>query len=203
MNGQYKKFIGIIGITGMPGAKKTIISKLLSQKCKIPYFQLSETVKQELESLKLDKTPPNYWKVAIELRKQYGSDVIAKRCWERVRGTEGIIILDGIRNSAEVKFLKSVSDFLILVSVHSSPSTRFERVIKKEDKFFNTYSRLSKLDNHNLKLGIGEVIALADYVVINEMYYRYSVEEQVDKLCMLLKRHSFRKLGSLWQLREL
>ncbi|MCC6040980.1 MAG: dephospho-CoA kinase, partial [Desulfurococcaceae archaeon] len=58
---------------------------------------------------------------------------------------------------------------VITVAVHSSPKTRFERLLRrKRPGDPSTYEEFYERDMTELRFGLGDVIALADYVVVNE-----------------------------------
>jgi len=174
----------IIGITGMPGAKKTDVAKILSN-YGIPYFTLSSILFQELAKRKLEPTPPNYAKLASELRKKFGQDFLAKQAWKSV--TSKVTIIDGIRSPKEVDFLRNAADYFFLVLVHASPETRFRRFKQSKNPFLSTREQFDAQEKDNLKIGVGEVSVQADYVIINESYCRKSLKDQVDALYRFLQ----------------
>jgi len=178
----------VIGITGMPGAEKTKVAQLLSN-YGIPYLTLSNVLREELKMRKLSFTPANYEKLAIELRKEFGKDIIAKKCWDFIEKNidSEVIIVDGLRSPEEVSFFKKVIKNFFLVLVHASPHTRFDRLNRKDPVNFNSREKFDLLEKHNLKLGIGEVISQADYVIVNEDYIGLSLEKQVEMLYRFLK----------------
>lgn len=186
---SYKTFI-IIGITGMPCAKKTSIAKIMSS-YGIPYFTLSSILDKELTVRGIDTTPINYARLASELRKNFGEDVLARRIWRSIKVNDvkiDTIIIDGIRSPAEALFFHTVGKCFFLVLVHSSPEARFRRFKQNKHPFINTLEQFEAQDKTNLELGMGEIIAKADYVIINESYYEKSIKNQVRNLYQFLKR---------------
>lgn len=176
----------VIGITGMPGARKTEVAKMLSR-YGIQYFTLSRTLRQELENHQIDLTPANFADVALRLREKYGQDFLARKAWEALDPKETVII-DGIRSPKEVDFFRSVSDFFFSLLVHASPETRLARFKLSKNPLLSTRSQFEAQERNNLDLGIGEVTAEADYVIINEEYCSKSLEEQVDAFYQFLKK---------------
>lgn len=175
----------VIGITGMPGAKKTDVAKILSG-YGMPYFTLSSILRQELANRKLEPTPPNYAKVALELRRRFGQDFLVKRAWKSI--TSRVTIVDGIRSPKEMEFLRNAADHFFLVLVHASPETRFGRFKQSKNPFLSTRKQFDAQEKDNLKIGLGEVSAQADYVIINESYCKKSLEDQVDDLYKFLQK---------------
>jgi dephospho-CoA kinase len=184
-----KKDIVIIGITGMPGAKKTMVAKLLS-KYGIPYFTISSILREELINRGLEPTPENYAKLAKEMREKFGEEILAKKAWEFIKSSipSKVIIIDGIRSPEEVSFFKNIARHFLLLLVHASPSTRFKRFKRRKHSFIRTIEQFKAQEESNLELGIGEVIAQADYVIINESYFKESLKKQVDMFYRFLER---------------
>jgi hypothetical protein len=50
-----------------------------------------------------------------------------------------------------------------------------------------TLKEIEKQDEYNLNLGIGEVIAKADYMIINEDYIGMTLEKQVHRFINFLE----------------
>lgn len=174
----------------MPGAEKTSVAKIFSD-YGIPYFTLSSVLSEELAIRGIDPTPTNYAKLALELRKKFGEDIIARRTWDLIETSTAksdIIIIDGIRSPAEVLFFRTVGKRLFLVLVHSSPETRFRRFKQRKRRFISTREKFEAQDRGNFELGGGEVIAQADYVIINETYCKKDIKGQIRDLYRFLKK---------------
>ena len=80
-----------------------------------------------------------------------------------------IFMIEGIRSQYEVDiFKKNFKDFKI-IAVHSTPKTRFKRLkrrMRPDDS--KEESEFLLRDKRELNFGIGNVIATADYMVVNE-----------------------------------
>lgn len=156
-----------IAFTGMPGAGKTEAVKV-AKEMGIKIISMGDEVRNEVAKRKLEPNDKNLGKIADEMRKIYGKDIWARRCLEKI-GKEDIVVIDGIRNIEEVEtFRNKIKDF-ILVAIHASPSTRYKRMMerKREDDSKDT-KILKEREKRELEWGIGNVIAMADIVVINE-----------------------------------
>jgi dephospho-CoA kinase len=179
------KFI-IIGIAGMPGVKKSRVAEILSS-YGMRNFSLSSILKEELAIKGVQQTPKNIAKVASKMRKKYGAAAVAKKLMVKIKINEGdIFVIDGIRNIEEVNYLKRLCGSFILLCIHSSPSTRLKMAMSTKSDL-KTLKEIEKQDEYNLNLGIGEVIAKADYVIINEDYIGMTLEEQVHRFINFLE----------------
>ncbi|MHA1238493.1 MAG: AAA family ATPase [Candidatus Odinarchaeia archaeon] len=157
-----------IGITGMPGAGKSLACQV-AKELNIPIISMGDIVREEAEKRGLPPTFDVLGGIALSLREE-GEDAVAKRCLDKIRKMEGnIFLIDGLRNIAEVKEFKKYFEKFMVVSIHASPKTRFERLVKRnrsDDP--NTWKQFERRDLREINMGIGGVIALSDYIVCNE-----------------------------------
>ena len=159
----------LIGTTGMPGAGKDTVRKLV-QKLGLPVVVMGDEVRAEAKRKGLAITPENLGKVMLQMREEDGPAAVAKRCIPKIKAIESsVVFIDGIRSLHEVEeFKKEFPDFRIL-AIHASPKTRFKRLLKRgrrDDP--QSWEGFIERDRRELKVGLGEVIATADYMVINE-----------------------------------
>jgi len=159
----------LIGTTGMPGAGKDTVRKLV-QKIGLPVVVMGDEVRAEAKRKGLAITPENLGKVMLQMREEDGPAAVAKRCIPKIKAIESsVVFIDGIRSLHEVEeFKKEFPDFRIL-AIHASPKTRFKRLLKRgrrDDP--QSWEGFIERDRRELKVGLGEVIATADYMVINE-----------------------------------
>jgi len=159
----------IIGVAGMPGAGKSLVVKAA---CELGFkvVVMGDEVREEAKRRGIEATPENLGRLMLELREMEGPASIAKRCLEKIqKAKEDFVLVDGVRSMYEVEEFKKHFPNFILLAVHASPETRFRRLFKRRRsddpvKWKNFVER----DNRELKVGLGNVIALADYVLVNE-----------------------------------
>lgn len=116
----------IIGLTGTNGAGKGEAAAFF-EKHGFARYSLSDILREELARRGLDPTRDNLISVGNELRRTFGTDVLARRVMERVRGDA---VIDSIRHPEEIAFLKRQAGF-ILLAVDAPPAIRFERVQRR------------------------------------------------------------------------
>ena len=178
----------LIGIVGMPGSGKSAIFKIAT-KYNIPVISMGDIVRQETLKKGLEITPENIGNTAIELRKKYGEEAVAVPCIEYIERNykdENVIIIEGIRSMYEVNYFKRYYP-LKIIAIHSSPKTRFNRLKQRDrEDDISEWKDFIERDMRELKFTIGNVISLADYMVINEGDYNSYLNnlERVLKIAM-------------------
>lgn len=154
-------------VAGMPGSGKSIVVEE-AVNLGIPVYVMGDVVREETLKRYGKVTPDLMVKTSRDLREEHGEEVIALRTIERVKPCEKVVVIDGVRSLREVEVFKRYGS-VITVAVHSSPKTRFERLLRrKRPGDPSTYDEFYERDMTELRFGLGDVIALADYVVVNE-----------------------------------
>ncbi|MGC8983163.1 MAG: AAA family ATPase [Desulfurococcaceae archaeon] len=157
-------------LTGMPGSGKSVVVEA-ARELGIPAFTMGDVVREETLKRYGMITPELMVKTSRDLREEHGEDVIALRTIERVkREAPGacVVLIDGVRSLAEVGVFRKFGE-VVIVAVHASPRTRFKRLLERRRPGDpNTYEDFLKRDLVELGFGLGSVIALADYMIVNE-----------------------------------
>ena len=171
----------VIGVTGLPGSGKSVVSRVAKQ-LGVHVVRMGDVIRDEAKIQ--GKTTGE---VAVELRKEFGEFVIADRCVDKIINYNKqpqnsnqkknavklvkptLFMIEGIRSEYEVEiFKRKFKDFKI-IAVHSTPQTRFKRLKKRMRPDDSREESEFKLrDKRELDFGIGNVISTADYMVVNE-----------------------------------
>lgn len=158
----------VICITGMPGAGKSTASEV-SANMGFEVFRMGDDVRMEAERRNLSPTDENLGLVMLQLRQSGGPVAIAILCKQRIEkeSKSSFVLIDGIRNMNEFLEFKKLGR-AVLVSVHASPERRFKFLTARgRADSPNSQHSFESRDRRELSVGIGESIALADEVVIN------------------------------------
>lgn len=159
----------VIGLAGMPGAGKSVVVSV-ARESGYGVVVMGDEVREEAKRRRLKATRENLGKIMLELRRSEGEAAIARRCVPKIEKTaERKIIVDGIRSLSEVEeFGKHFPNFS-LIAVHSSPETRFKRLYHRQrsddPKSWETFR---ERDVRELSVGLGDVIAMAEHIIVNE-----------------------------------
>jgi len=155
-------------LTGMPGSGKSIVVEIASREFNIPVYTMGDVVREETIKRYGVITPETMNETSLQLRREHGPQVIAMRIYELIRKDHDIVLIDGVRSLDEVEFFRSKGE-VVIVAVHSSPKTRFKRLIeRKRPGDPADWGDFVKRDLLELSYGVGSVIALADYMIVNE-----------------------------------
>ena len=93
----------IIGLTGTKASGKSYVARYLETKG-YKYLSLSEVVREEARKLYPEPSAHDLINTGNELRKKHGPGILSKKVLERMK--EGDYVIDGIRNPAEVEYLR-------------------------------------------------------------------------------------------------
>ena len=159
----------VVGIAGMPGAGKTLAAKIAKQ-MNFEVVVMGDVVRGEARKRGLTPSPENLGRLMIQMREEEGEAVIAKRCIPKIeKAKSDLVVIDGIRSLHEVEEFRRFFPNFIILAVHTSPKTRFERLFKrKRSDDPKKWATFLERDMRELKVGLGNVIALADYLIVNE-----------------------------------
>ena len=168
----------VIAVTGMPGSGKSTVARVIARRLGYPLLVMGDVVREEVARRGLELTVHNIEEVAKRLRELRGPGAIAELIVEKARAlnTQGVVV-DGVRSLDEVKVLSSLGRVYI-VAVHSPPNLRFQRMISRgREGDVSSPEEFRFRDEANLRLGIGDVIALADYMIVNNSTLEKLIEE--------------------------
>ncbi len=170
----------VIGVTGMPGSGKSVVARRIGETLSWPVYSMGDVVRREVERRGLPLTSHNIEAVARKLREEMGEDAVARLLMEEFERdpprTPGIVI-DGMRSLAEARALRALGPVCV-VAVHASPMSRFQRVLRRGRRGdAASWDQFIERDLNNLALGIGSLIALADYMIVNEQGVDHALRE--------------------------
>jgi dephospho-CoA kinase len=159
----------VVGIAGMPGAGKAVFNAIARQKG-FTIVVMGDEIRDETRRRGLKPTPENVGEVMLRLREEEGPAAVAKRCVPKIEKAEGnVVLVDGIRSLYEVEEFKRHFPNFVLIAIHSSPETRFQRLFRRrrsdDPEGWETFL---KRDLRELNVGLGNAIAMADYLIVNE-----------------------------------
>lgn len=159
----------VVGLAGMPGAGKSVVVNV-AKAMGYGVVVMGDEVRGEAQRRGLESTPENLGRIMLELRRLEGEAVIARRCIPKIKGkVENKVIVDGLRSLAEVEEFKKAFPKFAVIAVHSSPATRFKRLFhRRRSDDPKNWEIFRERDMRELSVGLGNAIALAEYMIVNE-----------------------------------
>ena len=156
----------LILTTGMPGAGKEEFL-LAASDSGIPFLRMGDIVREFHAKRSEEDRDLSVGQLANLDRQRYGFDIWAKRAMEKMYGD--IFMIDGCRSMDEVRAYRNISDDVNIVGIFASPATRYDRLVKRgRDDAPKNIEEFQARDTRELSWGLGETMALADYMIINE-----------------------------------
>ena len=151
----------------MPGSgKSTIVSALKAMG--LEALNLGDGVRAEAKRCNLEPSGDNLGKLMLELREKNGPGAIAELLTEPIKNSQSkVIIIDGVRSTAEIEVLKNVGSVKLL-SIEASADTRYRFLStrgRSDDP--KTREKFEERDNREIGIGLGESIAIADETIVN------------------------------------
>jgi dephospho-CoA kinase len=159
--------VRVICLTGMPGCGKEEFVRV-AQERGLPMVRMGDVVREEAQRRGIKFSDETVGGMAHQDRVRHGFGIWAERTVPRIK--EGTTVVDGIRGREEVEVFRRVfGDGLLVVAIHASPKTRYERIQKRSrDDDAVSWEEFLRRDERELGWGLAEVIATADRMIVND-----------------------------------
>jgi dephospho-CoA kinase len=177
----------VIGLSGTICSGKGLVAEILRSKgCQVD--TLSSIIRDELKSKGLEPTRKTLQDGGNRLRKEFGGQVLAERLLAKYKSYDVPLVIDGLRNMAEIDYLKKHSRFF-LVGVDAPFEVRWTRVQKRNrdsdllnyDKFVIDDARDRGFNEPLNGQQVGMCLVHADFLVNNDEEYKRLEDSKVYK----------------------
>jgi dephospho-CoA kinase len=173
----------IVVTVGMPGSGKDEIVNV-AKRLGFHAIKMGDVVRDETRRRGFALNDQNIGRVANEEREKHGTAIWAKKVVPLV--TETKTLIDGCRGDDELALFRHNFGDLVTIAVHASPETRFERLRRRGRSDDNTtMEAFYERDRRELKFGIGNALALADHMLVNEgslQDFRAAIEKCLEEV---------------------
>lgn len=186
----------LIGIVGPLASGKGAVSEFLRGQYGFVSFTLSHLVHEELEKRGVKSfTRKDLQDVGNELRFNFGDQVLAERAINKLKKNGvPLIIIEGIRNPGEVKFLQKQQHFY-LISVNADAKVRYSRLTFRNKPWDpSTWKDFIKVSRRDLgksenKSGqqVNKCMNMSDFKISNNKDLAH-VYKQMDRVIFQIKR---------------
>lgn len=178
----------VFGLTGKNASGKGTVAEILKKK-NFTYHSLSDSLRDELKSLKKEETRENLIDIGNELREKGGPGVLADKLIPKLN-FENNHIVDSIRNPLEVISLRKETLLrrFFLISVDANSRLRYDRLCSRGrigdtdswEKFVEQEKKEENDDDPN-KQQLSRTMQMADYNIDNSGTLE-ELEAQVNKI---------------------
>ena len=105
----------------------------------------------------------------LELRDKNGPGAVANLLTEKIKNSQSeVIIIDGVRSTAEIEVLKNVGSVKLL-SIEASADTRYKFLgARGRSDDPETREKFEERDKREIGVGIGKSIEIADETISND-----------------------------------
>ena len=158
----------VIGFCGLPGSGKSTVLKAIEDLGTI--ITMGDVIRNEANHRNIAPSDENLGKIALELRKNYGPEIIAEKCVILIKKLESeVFFIDGLRSMAEVIVFRKNWKFPLIATVVDE-KIRYERLSnRKRPDDPNSLSEIRDRDQREIRFGLNEVIENANYTINNNL----------------------------------
>ena len=178
----------VFGLTGKNASGKGTVAEILKRK-NFTYHSLSDSLRDELKSLKKEETRENLIDIGNKLRQKGGPGVLADKLIPKLN-SENNHIVDSIRNPLEVISLRKETLLrrFFLISVDANSRLRYDRLCSRGrigdtdswEKFVEQDKKEENNDDPN-KQQLSRTMEMADYSIDNSGTLE-DLEAQVNRI---------------------
>lgn len=151
----------------MPGAgKEEFVKAAMEEGFKV--IRMGDVVRNEASDRGIANHDQGIGGFAHSERQIHGNDVWARRVSALVNSDPTLI--DGCRGFSELEvFRREFGDQVMVIAIHASPRTRYNRLKARErEDAPSNWEEFVERDRRELGWGLGKVIVMADYMLVNE-----------------------------------
>lgn len=151
----------------MPGCGKDELLAV-ARRLDFSIVRMGDVVRDEARRRGLPITDAAVGGMAHSEREAHGPGIWAERTLRQIHDAR--VLVDGLRSRAELEvFRKAFGDDLVVVAVHASPKTRYDRMLRRQRRDdAASLEAFRARDFRELGWGLGEAIATADVMLVNE-----------------------------------
>lgn len=158
----------VVALTGMPASGKSEVASALAGR---GYGVVSMSAHLTGAAGRTDSPEDTIdrWTRSRAARMDHGPNVIAQRAWtEALESGMNRVVFDGVRTLSECAFLSAQSNSVLVVGFQRRRALRYARLRAGPNPLYDEGSNWHlQLDAHELALGIGEVLAMADLIIFS------------------------------------
>lgn len=179
----------IMGLTGTNASGKGMFCSILKEHYGFAVHSLADPLREEAASRGIEPTTKNLIALGNEMREKRGPGALAKLIMGRL--PNGDVVLDSIRNPAEIVELRKLSGF-VLIALDAPLKVRYEREHARgrigNAKTFEEWLAIEKMEDgeNPLHLQVHMCMKLADYALQNDGT-KEELKKKIDEVLQKIK----------------
>ncbi|MGB9659906.1 MAG: AAA family ATPase [Nitrososphaerales archaeon] len=179
----------LILVTGMPGSGKSVVREV-AEELGMPVLIMGDVIREEVKKRGLKEEAKSYEFVMRDIRSKLGDQIVAKMVAKKLEPIKtDIVFIDGVRSLEEVRYFKTMAKHAHILALLSPFQTRLRRLSSRNRSGDpKNEEELEERDKAELKLGLGDVIAKADYYLVNDDRPKDVFKEDAKKAIISLMR---------------
>ena len=158
----------VLVLTGLPGSGKSVASEIAGM-MGIPVITMGDLIRAETAIRGLEPNGDNIGKVAVDLRKEFGDDVVLRRLWPDIQAAVSkhpLVLIDGMRSTPEkealIELMGNEPDILAILASERIRNSRLSGRGRSDDEGTSTR------DTRERNWGVEAIIDEANYRIRNE-----------------------------------
>ncbi len=177
----------VVAIVGMPGAGKSEVARVFEESG-FTRIRFGDITDEEARKRGLELSEENERHLRELLRKEHGMAAYASLNLPRIDSARehSDVVIDGLYSWEEYTLLRDYyGESLYLVSVCSSPGTRYGRLSQRAERPLTPKEAASRDQAEIENVNKGGPIAMADFTIINESSLE-NLRSEVQKIILEL-----------------
>jgi dephospho-CoA kinase len=161
----------VIGVCGFSGAGKSTFCREMARRFRLPLLSTGEVVRREVIVRGHPLTPESIVRVSDEIRRETGQRFVRILKPDLRAGflSALAVLLDCLREEADLLALREMSYRVVLVAVAAAEEVRAARALARSRPGDPAgLAGLLALQETELRLGVDRLVARADHVVGND-----------------------------------
>ncbi len=182
----------IIGLTGLRGAGKSTIAKILNQEWGFSVLHLGDKVRSFVSRGKEENTFETILEVSLRLRNQLKSGSVGELYLQEIQdylknGVEAIVV-DSIRSRYDEEFFRKISPGFFMLGVYASKEERYQR-IKTRKRIDDSLEWETFLENEEKEIQLLEYncLSVPDFCIDTTGMEISQMQEAIEKIIFQIK----------------
>ena len=174
----------ILGLAGEIAGGKGTVARHIEEKYKGVSYRFSTALRDVARRMGLEENRENLQKISTIFRENFNDDILSMViCRDVEKDAHQVIMIDGVRRMANIKYLKNLEGFK-LVYIEASLDNRYQRITKRKensDDGQKTFAEFKADNEREAESQIKDLKNYADFTVDNNGSFA-ELYQQVDKI---------------------